>query len=420
MNGLKIIGTFENDVEIEFTSINNRNETVAYMAPNMENELELTITEDSTGEFYQAWKKKDADSNSFNCPTKTEFGDTEKPSQPSDFNHFKCCDFTMIRQGMSVDRLFKDDNHCNDTNFKDGVTGSYPYPEAPVTLCYTKGGGGYDTLPNPVCDIWRNKGMPMPAMDNMQPKPETEKSEIKCRVGNQIKTNTNGGTVYEQKYTFPINSGESGLKTTLKVVACSYQSTLPGAQISAHTTEPSKSTNVNASPIFSITYGSKVTDNACKTTDTTKCTDPECLAKGLVNMLQDTSEQITSKDCTTFETVKDTDNPNYPFCSRHSDCPSKSCKLTIWTKYLPYNESIVNETLINEMNTRYGGSTKSISCTHNTVTGTVATYNVTNTDSNNVTTTTVVNRAAIVSAVQFARQGNGTGTCQAPAQKLTL
>jgi hypothetical protein len=428
-NGLRITGVFNNDVDIESTSVNNRNETVAWMAPNTENEIELTITEGRTGFFYHAWKMSGDD-----CPDYADYqfeaGSTEVSDKPSDFNHFKCCDFTMISQGMgNVKRLFHNsgDLFCNDTGFVNSITGSYPHDESPVTLCYTHGGGSYDTVVNPVCDIWRNSyntGVNMMDPEN----PDSKKSEIKCRVGNQIKTTTAGGTVYGYKYTFPINSGSSGAKTTLKVVACSYQSVLPDAQISAYDMGPTKKVRMVVSPVFSMSYGSKQTDNACKNTDTTKCQDAGCLPKGVVNMLQDTSSQITSNDCTTFEAVRETDNPNFPFCARGSDCPSKSCVLTAWTKYFPYNESEVNVTLIGERNAQFGGITNQIACSHDAVTGvTTVTYNVTTTNvTTNVTTTNTITRNGCFggavctdsSGVKLAAESgqNGTGTCQAPGQ----
>merc|ERR1712000_441655 len=149
MNGLRITGVFDNDVELQSTSTNGRSETVAWMAANTENEIELTITEDRTGEFRHAWNM-----GGDVCPSFTSKGDTAQPLQPSDFNHFECCDFSFAAQGYNINRLFENDGNCNDTNFTNGITGDYPYEESPVTLCYTRGAGDYDTVINPVCDVW--------------------------------------------------------------------------------------------------------------------------------------------------------------------------------------------------------------------------------------------------------------------------
>ena len=203
------------------------------------------------------------------------------------------------------------------------------------------------------------------------------KDPITCRIGGQVKTETSGGTVYGYKYKFPINSGKIDSKTTLKIVACSYQSTIPDAQLSTMMMPGGEEARMVMSPVLSVTYGSRIIENACKKTDDTKCQDRRCLTTGLSGVLQDISPHITSNDCASFETMRENDNPNYPFCQRDSDCPSNDCRLTTWTKYLPYNESIVNTTMIDEKNTQHG-TLGSLSCAYDHITdGIIVQYNKT-------------------------------------------
>ena len=115
------------------------------------------------------------------------------------------------------------------------------------------------------------------------------------------------------------------------------------------------------SPILSMTYSARQIENACKNTDTTKCTENACLRGVLMNIASDTSGQITANDCTTFDIITKTDNPAFPFCERDSDCPSKSYKSTTYVEYLPFNESEVNETLVREVG--------AINCSYNALTG---------------------------------------------------
>ena len=81
--------------------------------------------------------------------------DLVSAKKPSEFNYMKCCDFSMISRGMDVGRLFTGDNSCNETAYSNGLKPVYPHSEAPATLCYTHGGGSFDTVVNPVCEIWR-------------------------------------------------------------------------------------------------------------------------------------------------------------------------------------------------------------------------------------------------------------------------
>ena len=120
----------------------------------------------------------------------------------------------------------------------------------------------------------------------------------------------------------------------MKVVACSYQTMFENAQVSLMSSGTAPKVRMVMSPILTMTYGAKVTENACKMTDPTKCIEAACSKTGVAGVLQDTSDQITARDCTSFESVKEADNPNFPFCKYDRDCPSKLCINTKWTKYI--------------------------------------------------------------------------------------
>ena len=65
--------------------------------------------------------------------------------------------------------------------------------------------------------------------------PETIQSEIKCRIGSQVKYNSQSNTmsnVYGMEYKSAIKSGNPGERKTMKVVACSYQTMFENAQVS--------------------------------------------------------------------------------------------------------------------------------------------------------------------------------------------
>jgi hypothetical protein len=373
-NALSISAKYSNDVELEAsTTDSNRNTTVAWMSPNNDNEIELTITEDRTGEFFHARKLKTTNSNS--CPTFSDMAgppmdvtNLEQPLYPSDFNSFTdCCDFTLLSQGDSVKRLLKNDLHCNNSNFADGISGDYPYEESSITLCVTHASGDYDTVVNPVCDIWRGYSDIDPNNMNSEDRyEEREHSDIQCRIGYPVKFSQSDKptNIYGMNFNIPIQTANNGDKSTIKVVACAYQSIFPDVQTDSDrrlTDLYGPQVRMVQSPMLTLTYGARVVENACKNSDITKCQDAACLQKGIANVQQDASKQITSNDCTSFRTVTETDNPNFPSCERDSDCPSKSCKLTTYTEFLPYNESIVNETLINslsEVNCSYNATSK--------------------------------------------------------------
>ena len=139
-NGLSIQATFTTAVELEeYTTANNRNTTVAWMPPNTNNEITLAITEDRVGEFFHARKfTGSSGTNNFNannCPghgsgTLQYMDDFGTPQYPSDFNLYSCCDFTFLKEGDNIKRLFKSDAHCNQSHYQDGYTSDYPYEES--------------------------------------------------------------------------------------------------------------------------------------------------------------------------------------------------------------------------------------------------------------------------------------------------
>ena len=351
------------------------------MPPNANNEITLAITEDRVGEFFHARKFNGyGGTNNFNsndCPKHDNAAmmgsgnlqnmfDFGTPQYPSDFNLYSCCDFTFLKEGNNIKRLFKSDAHCNQSNYQDGYTSDYPYEESPLTLCVSHAAGDHDQVINPVCDIWRGDYSPD------EPSPEKSRANIECRVGHPVRfvpsTPTN---IYGMRYKIPIATTDNMKKRTLKVVACAYRSTHPEAQIRSDNMQQEKSVVMTMSPILSMTYSARQIENACKNTDTTKCTENACLRGGLMNIASDTSRQITAKDCTTFDIITETDNPAFPFCERDSDCPSKSCKSATYVEYLPFNESEVNETLVQEIG--------AINCSYNASTG------VTHSKSGNIT-----------------------------------
>ena len=136
-------------------------------------------------------------------------------------------------------------------------------------------------------------------------------------------------------YNKEIITGENGDKTTMKVVACSYQSMFPNGRLKSNFNPGSPaSVRMAMSPVLTITYGARVVENACKVTDTTKCKDNACLQGGLINLAQDTSQQITATDCTSFTAIRDSDNPTaYDVdCKSDNDCPSQRCRLKDWVR----------------------------------------------------------------------------------------
>ena len=67
----------------------------------------------------------------------------------------KCCDFSMISRGMDGRDYLKAMILAMKQRIQMGWKPVYPHSEAPTTLCYTHGGGSFDTVVNPVCEIWR-------------------------------------------------------------------------------------------------------------------------------------------------------------------------------------------------------------------------------------------------------------------------
>ena len=72
MNGLRVSAAFKTAVDLQQTSTAYRNETVAWMPQETDNDIEITVTEDRVGNFFQAWNM-----NSLNnpiCPSLTSSG----------------------------------------------------------------------------------------------------------------------------------------------------------------------------------------------------------------------------------------------------------------------------------------------------------------------------------------------------------
>jgi len=261
----------------------------------------------------------------------------------------------MVQENPNSDAnyIFPNAPYCNISVTASTVAPTVPHEAERMILCITHGSGDENVVINPVCESLVKKSTSKTELD------ETLVVQT-CRVGTKVEYSDAADSIYGFQYSTPTLPQASPSQTvnTLKVVACGIQMAWKGA---THAKRDNSMMQMGGgmggseikrrvhSPIMVMKYGYGTMASACLDTDATKCKDAKCLKGGKIGTPMDTVDEITAVDCTSVSVVTEADNPDYPFCTANSDCPTKSCTLQTHTFVIEHNTSLINVTLYDDV-----------------------------------------------------------------------